>query len=276
MAVVQADPALVRRSYSDRVLIIVPSSETKRLAAAAGRPVALEELSFPALTAMRARVLEALIATSASPDALKRLLVGPSIAGEVQRNTRLRDLSTSPVLEVYAGTLHDGLDARTLSPAAMERAARDVVVVSALWGALRTADHIPPYRLNVCARLVGIERLEPAWRTVLPDALAQAAEPGGVILDLRSSSYQALGNPRGLGDRTATLRLAPGGPGGRRVGNVIVKRVRGQAARHVLESGAEPADPAQLADVLGDRWPVELDPPTHAGKPWTITVFTTA
>jgi cytoplasmic iron level regulating protein YaaA (DUF328/UPF0246 family) len=258
------------------MLIIVPSSETKRLPPAHGRPVALEALSFPALTAMRTRVLDALIATSAGPDALGRLLVGPSIGDDVERNTRLRDLPASPVLEVYAGTLHDGLDAATLSPAARERAARDVVVVSALWGALRTTDRIPPYRLNVCARLLGVDRLEPGWRTVLPGVLAEAAGSGGVILDLRSSSYQALGMPSGLGARTATLSLAPNGPGGRRVGNVIVKRVRGQAARHLLESGADPANPAELADVLADRWPVRLDPPTRAGRPWAITVFAPA
>lgn len=228
---------------------------------------------------MRTRVLDALIATSTGPDALGRLLVGPSIAGDVERNVRLRDLPASPVLEVYAGTLHDGLDAATLSPAARERAARDVIVVSALWGALRTTDCIPPYRLNVCARLVGVDRLEPGWRTVLPDVLAEAAEAAGssgAILDLRASSYQALGMPPGLGDRTATIRLAPDGPDGRRVGNVIVKRVRGQAARHLLESGADPASPAELAEVLADRWPVRLEPPARAGRPWTITVSATA
>ncbi len=262
--------------YSPRMLIIVPSSETKGPPPAHGLPVVLEALSFPVLMAMRSAVLDALIATSAGPDALERLLVGPSIAGDVRRNTRLRDLPASPVLEVYAGTLHDGLDAATLSPAARERAARDVIVVSALWGALRTSDRIPPYRLNVCARLVGVDRLEPGWRTVLPDVLAEAAGPGGAILDLRASSYQALGMPSGLGDRMATIRLAPDGPDGRRVGNVIVKRVRGQAARHLLESGADPADPAQLAEVLADRWPVRLDPPARAGRPWTITVFATA
>ena len=258
------------------MLIIVPSSETKRPPPAAGRPFDLQDLSFPALAARRLRVLEALIKTSAGPDALARLLVGPSIADEVKRNTRLRDLPASPVLHVYAGTLHEGLGAATLSAAATERAARDLVVVSALWGALRPTDQIPPYRLNVGARLVGVDRLEPGWRTVLPDVLAEAAGARGVILDLRAASYQALGMPAGLGDRTVTLRLAPDGPGGRRVGNVIVKRVRGQAARHLLESGADPATPAELAEVLASRWPVRLDPPTRAGRPWTITVFATA
>ena len=257
------------------MLIIVPSSETKRPAPVRGRPVDLDALSFPALTPMRMRVLDALIATSARPDALRRLLVGESFVEEVARNAALRTLAARPVLEVYAGTVHDGLDAASLSPAARRRAARAVVVASARWGALRAGDRIPPYRLNVCARLVGVDRLEPAWRTVLPAVLAEAAGPRGPILDLRSSSYQALGMPAGMTDRTVTLALAHDAAG-RRVGNVIVKRVRGQAAHTLLEAGGPVRDPEAMAEVLGERWPVRIEPPTRPGKPWTLTVSATA
>ena len=69
----------------------------------------------------------------------------------------------------------------------------------ALWGALRPADHIPPYRLNVCARLVGMDRLEPGWRSLLPPLLTDAAARRGPVLDLRSRSpYEAVGRPTGL------------------------------------------------------------------------------
>jgi len=257
------------------VLIIVPSSETKRPAPARGRPVALDALSFPALRPMRERVLDALIATSARPEALARLLVGDSLAEEVARNAALRGLAARPALEVYAGTLHEGLGAATLTPAARRRAARSLVIASALWGAIRPGDRIPPYRLNVSGRLVGMERLDVAWRTVLPDVLARAAGAHGPILDLRSSSYQALGMPAGMADRTVTLGLAHDAAG-RRVGNVIVKRVRGQAARTLLEAGVAVKDPQAMAEILGERWPVRLDPPARPGKTWTLTVTATS
>jgi hypothetical protein len=54
-----------------------------------------------------------------------------------------------------------------------------------------------------------------------------------------------------------------------------VKRIRGQAARHLLESGAEPGDPAALAGVLEERWPVYLDPPSRRGHPWSMTLVMT-
>lgn len=254
------------------MLIIVPSSETKRPAPRRGKPLDLGSLSFPELTDMRTRVLDALVVTSAGPDALRRLLVGESLGEEVARNTAVRDLAARPALEVYAGTLHEGLDASTLSPGAVRRASRRLVIASALWGLLRPADRIPPYRLNICAHLVGMDGLEAAWRTVLPDVLAGAASPRGVILDLRSGSFQACGMPAGLGERTVTLAVASSDPG-RRLGNVFVKRARGLAARHLLETGADPRHPEGLAEALGERWPVRLDSPTKRGGPWSLTVL---
>lgn len=258
------------------MLIIIPSSESKRRPPDRGRPVALDALSFPELSEMRARILDALIETSAGPDALRRLAVGPAMGEEVARNTQLRDLPARPVLEVYTGVLHDGFDAATLSPEARRRATRRLVIASSLWGLLRPSDRIPSYRLDICARLDGMDRLESAWRTVLPDVLAEAAGPRGVIFDVRSLSYQAIGMPTGLGNRTVTLRVAQDADGGRLASSFIAKRVRGQAARHLLESGADPRSPQALADLLAGRWPVHLDPPERPGGHWIVTVVAAA
>jgi len=251
------------------VLIIVPPSESKRLALGHGRPVDLDALSFPELTAVRTQVLDALIATSTRPDAAKRLQVGPSVAALVTQNASVRELPALPVLEIYSGPLHAGLDAESLSGAAMARAGQALVVASPLWGLLRPVDRIPAYRLHICSRLIGMDWLKPTWRPVLGPTLAQAAGPDGIVVDLRSPNYQAMGMPTGLGERIVNLHVGLGSGAGF-IGDVVAKRVRGEAARLLLESGEAPADPDAVGRILAERWPVHIREPERPGKPWTL------
>jgi len=254
------------------VLIILPPSETKLPPPEGGFPLDLDRLSFPSLTAMRERVMDALVETSRRPDALRRLSVKPSLADEVARNEHLRDLPTRRAVDTYAGPLYEGLHAGSWSSHAEKRAARQLVIVSALWGALRPADPIPPYRLSVHARLDGMDRLDSAWRALLPPILTDAAAQRGPILDLRSRVYQAVGRPTALDEQTVTLRIRPSAGGPAHIGDVIAKRVRGAAASHLLSSEADPEEPLDIADVFATRWSLEVDPPAGQNRTWTIVL----
>jgi hypothetical protein len=260
------------------VIVLLPPSESKSAPPRRGRPVALDTLSFPSLNPLREKVLDALAATSAAPDALAQLGVGRSLAAEVERNTRLRALAAQPASSVYTGVLYDALHWPSLSPGGKRRGATRLVVVSALWGALRPGDRVPSYRLSMDVDLPGVGPLATAWRAVLDDELSAAAGERGLVVDCRSSTYAAAWMPSGpLAERTVAVRVLKQGPTGRTVVSHMAKHTRGEVARHLLEAGADPMSPKRLAAVLAQRWSgehgaVELVAPTRAGRPWAVDV----
>lgn len=255
------------------VLILLPPSESKSAPPRSGTPVRPERLSFPTLTAMRTWVLQTLVTTSTRPDAGQLLGVGASLAAEVTRNTRLNDLPARPAHAVYTGVLYDALDWATLSPGARRRASSRLVITSALWGALRPGDRIPPYRLSIDVDLPGIGPLARAWRQVLGPELVAAAGSRGVVVDCRSAAYAAAWTPTGpLARRTVAVRVLRERAGSRTVVSHLAKHTRGEVARYLLESGEDPRGPADLADVLATRWTTDLRAADRPDRPWTVDV----
>ena len=156
------------------MLILLPASDTKT-PVSRGKPLDPAGLSFPPLAPTRAAVLEALMEVSAEPDATRRLGVPASMSGVVRRNVALRDAPTAPAEAVYSGVLYDALGLADLDPASRRRARAWIVVISALWGAVRLGDRIPPYRLDMCGRLSGLAHLPDVWRGGLANVLPAAA-----------------------------------------------------------------------------------------------------
>jgi uncharacterized protein len=259
------------------VLVLLPPSESKAAPPRRGAPVDHDRLSFPELTDVRKQVLEALIEASARPDAVERLGVGASLAGEVTRNLMLPVLATRPAHAVYTGVLYDALSWPTLSAGARRRGANRVLITSALWGALRPNDRVPSYRLSMDGDLPGLGPLARLWRDVLPAVLTEAAGRRGLVVDCRSGPYAAAAPVTGsLAARTVAIRVQREQDGRRSVVSHLAKHTRGQVTRHLLERDDDPRTPAALAVAVGARWPVELVSPVRAGLPWILDVVLTA
>ncbi len=242
------------------MLVLLPPSEGKAVGSR-GAPLDLGRLSFPELTATRRRVVDALVSASARPDALEVLDAPKGAADRVVANTELWTAPTLRAADLYTGVLYDALDLGTLDAGAKRRAARRLVVVSALFGALRPGDRVPSYRLSMGVDLPGVGTLAAAWRPVLARALPP--EVGrGLVVDLRSSTYVAAWKPFAeLAERTVAVHVVRDGPGGRTAVSHMAKHTRGLVARELLASGADPRTPEELVEALGARFPVSIDDP---------------
>jgi cytoplasmic iron level regulating protein YaaA (DUF328/UPF0246 family) len=234
-----------------RVLVLLPPSEGKT-AASRGKALDLDSLSFPALTSTRERLLDSLV-TLARRDPQRTLTIlglSPRQLDEVARDSLLETAPTAAAAKVYSGVLYEALELATLDAAAKRRAQRQLVVASALFGALRVGDRIPAYRLSGDTSLPGIGPVSTLWRDPLATVMAEAAGRS-LVVDLRSGVYAAMWKPTGdVASRTVAVRVLQEIPDGtRKVVSHFNKATKGRLVRQWLQDGADPRDADDLADA---------------------------
>lgn len=196
-----------------------------------GEPGALEvsALGFSSLNTQRTLLVDRL---RSLPDdvAIKALKLGPRQLHELERNRELHRSALLPALDRYTGVLYDGLDAPSLSPAAREFAEDHVVVHSALFGLLRAHDRIPAYRLSGTTSL-GSPTLKSLWSDAIS---AELAAHNGMVIDLRSKGYSALG-PAPTSAITVSV-VTRDDSGVVRALNHFNKKAKGEFTRALVES----------------------------------------
>ncbi len=229
----------------------------------------LTELAFPGLLEPRLKVLEALSEVSAHPEALDKLGVGASLVAEIARNTRLKEEPAAPASSIYSGVLYDALGYSRMTPLQRRRAEESIVVISALWGAVRLTDRIPAYRLSMSVGLPKLGRLAAFWKPHLNESLSAAAGEQ-LIVDCRSSTYSAAWTPPA--ERTVEVNVFQERQGKRTVVSHFAKHTRGELAGLLLRRrGAAPTNPQQLLKVAQQHFTAELVPGT-AKRPSSLNL----
>ena len=210
------------------MLILLPPSETKR-PGGTRRPMDIDTLALPALTAPREATIDALVALAGDPEAARRVLkLGVTQADEASINAHLRTGPTLPAVDRYTGVLYDALDAASLDTAARRWLGAHALIHSAPWGPVGALDRLPAYRLGAGASLPGIPPLRRVWADAVTTTLAGTS---AFLLDLRSEAYVALG-PLPPGAASAYVRVVTEGPGGRvRALNHFNKHAKGAFVR---------------------------------------------
>ncbi|MFF0814206.1 peroxide stress protein YaaA [Rhodococcus sp. NPDC003318] len=241
------------------MLVLLPPSETKS-DGGRGVPLDLGELSLPTLTATREMLVEALVALAADVEASSVALgLSAGQADEVERNAALWTSPTRPALERYTGVLFDALDAKSFTRTQKSKAYARLAIGSALFGVVRADDPIPAYRLSGGSKLPGTGTLQSLWKPELTPALE--AEDAGLVVDLRSGTYQQLGPVAGA--VTATV-LTEKPDGSRSVVSHFNKHHKGLLARALVLTRAEPSDVKGVARVAAKAGlTVEIASPTE-------------
>lgn len=228
------------------MLILLPPSEAKT-AALRGRSLDLSALSGGALTPMREHLLHALVTVCRddAAAAMAALDLGPTQFDLVVQNGHLPTAATAAASSVYTGVLYAALDYPSLKGAALRRANRRILIVSALFGLVRPTDRIPAYRLSGGSRLPDIGGLPGYWR----DAVSgQVDGHNGLVVDMLSSPYSAFVK---LPPDAVTVKVWQWGPAGQRTAaSHFNKATKGEVARVFATVEATPRTPAELLEIV--------------------------
>ena len=253
------------------MLILLPPSEGKS-APAKGKKLAISTLTFaPALSEHRLQVLESLVKLAQGPQkrASDTLGLTPGLAGEIKVDSGLMTAPCAPALEVYSGVLYEALGWSSLSAAVRKRADGQLMVISALFGALRPSDAIPAYRLSMDVTLPRVGGLCAFWKKHL--SLALAGLDSAPVIDMRSQTYANAWVPNPA--NTAQVRVFLEKNGKRSVISHMAKLTRGEVARELLLQSKAPTSIAGVAKVLSKRFEVEHEVPSSPKKPHYLNII---
>jgi uncharacterized protein len=236
-------------------VILLPPSEGK---AEGGRRRGRRRVpgSFPRLDGPRGEVADALVAAMDDPGTARKVLgvKGAALEAAMAANRSLADGPVLPAIERYTGVLYDHLGAATFGEDTRDRLAREVLIISGLWGVVRARDPLPDYKLKIDAALPGLGRLATWWRPHVTPVLDRAVR-GAVVWDLLPNAHAAVwADP----DRTPALRVTTSFEveqhrDGERVRSTVThwsKALKGTLARHLLTNPVPEASVDGVAHVL--------------------------
>ena len=146
-----------------------------------------------------------------------------------------------PAHEIYSGVLYQALDWGSLSATAKGRGEKSLLIISALFGAVRITDEIPTYKAKIKTSL---------WKSAVSEVLDALGE--NVIVDCRSSTYAGVWTPPTA--HTVVVRVFQIKDGKRSVITHMSKKYRGELTRALLQNSAarEPRDVYVIAKKYFD------------------------
>lgn len=164
---------------------------------------------------------------------------GPHLQRAREVNSSLLGSATLPAWQRYTGVVWDHIDPATLSPSAMDRARRSIVVFSGLLGLVGFDDPIPNYKLKMGATLdlpmkaggLTRQKLAAFWQPQASPILDRWLT-GRTVIDLLPLEHRRAWSPS---TDATILKMSFIDRHGRSVGH-DAKAAKGHFVRHLLTS----------------------------------------
>ncbi len=225
------------------MLILLPPSEGKNTVHK-GKPVSLTSLSFgKELNPTRKKTLAAL-------------------------GLGLVKAPSAKAIDVYSGVLYQALDYHNLNSAAQKRAQKSIIIISALFGALKLTDSIPTYKLDMAKSLPKLGSLNALWKPIVTKALENIKTD--LIVDCRSSTYQGVWTPDLK--KTVAIRVFAEKSGKRTVVTHMSKKTRGDVTKFLVMQTKNPKTAQELQKLVAKAFKCELVKPEDK-KSWLLDVI---
>ncbi len=155
----------------------------------------------------------------------------------------------------FNGDVYDGLDAKSLSPAALRWAQQHVCILSGLYGVLRPLDRMQPYRLEMGTALANPKgkNLYAFWGSDIAAHLNQrlAKDTAPVIVNLASQEYFKAVDLKTLKARVIECVFEDYKGGQYKIISFFAKRARGLMARYATVNQVNHPDGLRAFDLDG-------------------------
>lgn len=162
----------------------------------------------------------------------------------------------------FNGDVYAGLDARSLDRKAFAWAQDHLRILSGLYGVLRPADALQPYRLEMGVRLKTRrgKTLYDFWKTPVAATLNATARgmKDPTLVNLASQEYFGAVDVKALETPLVTCHFKEEKDGRLRVLGFFAKKARGLMARYAIDHRIDRAEKLKAFDVAGYAFRPEL------------------
>ncbi|MDK2973280.1 MAG: uncharacterized protein PWP23_3035 [Candidatus Sumerlaeota bacterium] len=122
---------------------------------------------------------------------------GAALEEALRLNRAFATSTTMPARDLYQGVMYQAIDFKTLKSAEKKLFDQQALIMSGLFGLLRPADRIPPYKLKMTSNLGGmVGKVGNYWRRPVSEILRRELK-GKVVWDFLPDQYRRVWDSTG-------------------------------------------------------------------------------